>query len=252
MHSALFSLAILACLLAAVYVGRFVGCRLPPHHLSTDSKDSIRLAMGLVATMAALLLGLLVSSAKGGYDTQRNEVIEIAAKIILLDRMLALYGPDAAEVRTRLHTSTEEAVRRLWPRTADAQRGLEPQAESWGHGMYPALLRLSPRDPVQRGLRKHALALSVDLGRLRSLLASQSVPNVSTPLVLTVVGWLVVIFLGFSVIAPRNWTSTLALALSSVSVATAIFLILELDRPFGGWIEIPSEPFELALKQMAP
>jgi hypothetical protein len=62
---------------------------LPEHHLSTDSKDVVKLGMGLIGTMAALVLALLIASAKSSFDTQSNEVMEMSADFMLLDRTLA-------------------------------------------------------------------------------------------------------------------------------------------------------------------
>ena len=102
MNATFTALIVLACLIAAVLVGRTLRALLPQDHLSTESKDAVKLAMGLVATMSALVLGLLVSSAKGAYDTERSEVIQMAAKITFLGRVLAAYGPEVAGVRSLL------------------------------------------------------------------------------------------------------------------------------------------------------
>src|ERR1043166_6022166 len=115
MNTTLTALIVFACLIAAVLLGIAIRRLLPEDHLAPDSRDVIKLAMGLVATMSALVLGLLVSSAKGSYDTERSEVIQIAAKIAFLDRVLAVYGPEAAEARPRLHDAVKEAVLKIWP-----------------------------------------------------------------------------------------------------------------------------------------
>ncbi|HYW71211.1 MAG TPA: hypothetical protein VE961_09260, partial [Pyrinomonadaceae bacterium] len=80
MNPAFIAAIISGCLLAAVFLGMRIRALLPEHHLSADTKDTVKLAMGLVATMAALLLGLLVSAAKGTYDAERGQVIQMAAK----------------------------------------------------------------------------------------------------------------------------------------------------------------------------
>jgi hypothetical protein len=115
MNAFLTTSLLFGCLIGVVWVGRSVRRHLPEHHLSADSKDAVKLAMGLVATMTALLLGLLISSAKGGYDAQRSEVIQMAAKIAFLDRLLVLYGPEAVDARAQFHDAVAETVRRMWP-----------------------------------------------------------------------------------------------------------------------------------------
>src|SRR5437764_6095723 len=122
----LVSVILFVCLVGAAWLGRRVRRYLPENHLSADSKDAVKLAMGLVATMTALVLGLLVSSAKGTYDTARSEVIQMAAKIAFLDRVLGLYGPEAADARAGFHAAVEEAVREIWPDEAGVPAQLAP------------------------------------------------------------------------------------------------------------------------------
>jgi len=202
--------------------------------------------MGLVATMSALLLGLLVSSAKGVYDTTRGQVIQMAAKVAFLDRVLAAYGPEAGEARQQFRSLVEESVRRIWPGQVNLPAELAPDTQA-GDAVYGAILRLSPRDDTQRSLKNQAATLAVELGQLRSLL----VASVSRPLLMVVVSWLGLIFVSFSLLAPPNAIANLALLASALSVAGAVFLILELDRPFGGLIQVPSQPMLNALGHLA-
>lgn len=250
MDATLTAVILLASLVAVALLGRSVRRHLPDHHLSADSKDAVKLAMGLVATMTALLLSLLVNSAKGTYDTQRMEVIQMAAKVAFLDRVLTAYGPEAAEARAQFRNATARAVRRMWPHEAGAQAQLLPNAQA-GDVVYAAIQALSPRDDTQHALKAQAATLAVDLGQLRMLLVAQMTPSIPKPLLIAVVCWLVIIFLGFSLLAPPNATSTLALASAAVSVAVAVFLIMELDRPWGGMIRISGEPMLQALNDMA-
>jgi hypothetical protein len=126
---------------------------------------------------------------------------------------------------------------------------LAPNTQT-GSAMYAAMQNLSPRDEAQRKLKDQAVSLATDLGQLRFLLQAQSVPSISKPMLIILVSWLVIIFLGFSVLAPPNATTILALTVSAVAVSGAIFLILELDQPFGGFLRISSEPMMNALHQL--
>jgi hypothetical protein len=241
MNIILIAAVLFAFLVGAALLGRCVHRYLPEDHLSADSRDSVKLAMGLLATMTALVLGLLVSSAKDGYDTKRSVVIQMAAKVAFLDRVLALYGPETAEARGDLRAAVADSVRRIWP----TDKGGSPKFaanQQMGDTLYVSIQRLSPKDDSQRVLKAQVATLMVDLGQLRSLLIAQSIPSISIPMLIILVSWLVVIFFGFSLIAPPNATTMLALVASAFSVACAIFLILELDHPFGGLIHIPSEP----------
>ena len=246
----LISVTLFVALVGAALLGRRVRRYLPEDHLSAESKDAVKLAMGLVATMTALVLGLLVSSAKGTYDTTRSEVIQMAAKVAFLDRVLALYGPEAAEARVELRAVVADAARRIWSTDPGRAAQLAPNQQA-GDALYIAIQRLSPNDDAQRTLKGQVTTLMVDLGQLRSLLVAQSIPSISKPMLIILVSWLVVIFFGFSLLAPPNATTTLALVASAFSVAGAIFLILELDQPFGGLIRIPSEPMINVLSHLA-
>jgi hypothetical protein len=243
-------LLVFGCLLGAVLVGVRLRRLLPDHHLSSDSKDAVKLAMGLVATMTALVLGLLISSAKSSFDTERNEVVQMAAKMVFLDRLLALYGPDASGVRRLFRDTVAESLHRMWPGDARAQIQPGPNRRK-GDAIYEAIQNLSPHDDTQRGLKIQAVNLAIDLGQLQALLTAQSVSSISKPLLAMMLCWLVVIFLGFSLLAPPNATTTIALIASVFSVAGAVFLILELDQPMTGIFRISSQPIVNALNQLA-
>ena len=247
---ALTTVVLFACLVGAALLGRRVRCYLPQEHLSADSKDAVKLAMGLVATMTALVLGLLVSSAKDAYETKRSEVIQMAAKVAFLGRVLGVYGPEAAEPRGEFRAMVADGIRRMWPTERSESAQLAPNEQA-GDAVFVAIQRLSPRDDTQRALKTQAATLMVDLGQLRSLLVAQSIPSISTPMLIILISWLVIIFLGFSVVAPPNATTLLAIVISAFALACAIFLILELDNPFGGLIRIPSEPMLNALNNLA-
>jgi hypothetical protein len=249
MNTTLTAILVFGCLAGAVLTGRYVRRHLPEDHLSADSKDTVKLAMGLVATMTALLLGLLVGSAKASYDTSRSQVIQMTAKISFLDRVLSDYGPEAAPARADLRAAVEAGTRQLWAAMANARVQSAPSVGA-GDEVFAAVHALNPRDDAHRALKAQAAALVVDLAQLRALLLAQSLPSISLPLLVAVVAWLVLIFLGFSLLAPPNTTTAVALIASALCVSGAIFLILELDRPFGGLVQIPSAPLAHALKEL--
>jgi hypothetical protein len=249
MNATNMALLVLACLIAAVLVGRWLRHILPEAHLNSETKDAVKVAMGLVATMSALVLGLLVSSAKGAYDIQRTEVIQMAAKVAFLDRVLTAYGPEAAGVRVQLRDTLDQSIQQMWPGALGHPADRNPNIQA-GNLLYAGLQQLSPQDNAHAAVKSLAITQAVDLAQDRSLLAAQSVPSISRPMLIIVVSWLLVIFVGFSVIAPRNATAIMALMLSALAVSGAIFLILELDEPFGGLIGISSEPMMNVLHQL--
>ncbi len=227
-------------LVSVTLLGGHVRRLLSPEQLSAESKDVVKLALGLVATMTAILLGLLISSAKSAFDTARSEVMQMAAKVALLDRVLVLYGPETADARRALRDAIAEGVRRTWPADQSGAVRLEPN-QKMGDAVYEAISHLRPQDEAQRGLKTEAA----------SLMVQQAVSSVSKPLLIALILWLVVIFFGFSLLAPSTATSTFALIAGAFSVACAVFIILELDHPFAGVIRIPSDPMINTLRDLA-
>lgn len=247
MNATLTAAIISACLCGAVLLGIRVRALLPQTHLNAETKDAVKVAMGLVATMSALLLGLLISSAKDSYDTMRSEVIQMSAKVTLLDRGLLLYGGEAAPLRSQFHAAVQEAVRQMW---APGGGTAAPDTRA-GDALYVAIQTLNPQSDTQRILKDHAAGLAVEIAHLRTLLHAQSIASISRPLLVVVVCWLMIIFFSFTLFAPPNGTATMALLVSALSVAGAIFLILEMDQPFTGLIQISSEPMAHALRQIS-
>src|SRR6266498_1259021 len=144
MNSTIATAIVFACLFGAGLLGMRVRAALPEHHLTADTKDAVRIGMGLVATMAALVLGLLVASTKGTYDTQKGEVSQMAAKIVFLDRVLANYGTESAESRDLLRRSAENVINRMWPDNKSSQAAqLDPSVSS-GEGFFNSIQKLSP------------------------------------------------------------------------------------------------------------
>ena len=247
MSSPAIGLLVFACTFGAALSGMLLRAALPTHHLSKDTKDTVQLAMGLVATMAALVLGLLVASAKGSYDTQKAGVTQMAAKVAFLDRVLAIYGPESADARAMLRDAVAGALARVWPEKKSVAPLLEPRPAT-GAALYEAIQTLSPQTDAQRLLKSQALGTALELAQMQWLLFEQVGSSISTPFLAIVVSWLVILFFSFGLFAPGNTTAIAALMVAALSVSAALFLILELDRPFGGWIRISNQPMLNTLK----
>jgi Protein of unknown function (DUF4239) len=247
MNSAVLGAVVFACLFGAGLLGMCLRAALPERHLTTDTKDAVRIGMGLVATMAALVLGLLVASTKGAYDTQKSEVSQMAAKIVFLDRILANYGSETAETRELLRRSVGSAINRMWPdRKLSQPAQLDPSAIS-GEAFFNSIQNLSPQNDAQRSLKSQAAQVATDLGQMRWLLFEQTESSISFPMLIVLISWLAIIFMSVGLFAPQNATVIVALMLAAFSVAGAIFLILELDMPFDGVIRISPAPMRNAL-----
>jgi len=241
---------IFALLLAGIFVGALLRKALPQTHLSKDTQDVVRLGAGLIATIGGLLLGLLIASAKSSYDTESTQVKQITADIILLDNLLAKYGSEALPIRNQMRSTIGPFVDRLW-----SEQNTETKAPfttiSSAEQVYLDIQALSPQNDLQRSLQARAAQVSTSLAQTRLLLFVESGNNIPTPFLAILVFWLVVIFVTFSLFSPLNATGLVFLSLFVFSAACALFLILELNEPFTGLMQISSNQLRNALASLA-
>ena len=239
---------------ACVFGGAMLGMRLrgimPEHHLSEDSKDVIKLGMGLIATIAALVLGLVIATAKSSYDTQDAAVKHSAAKIMLLDRVLAHYGPEAAETRDLLRRAVSYKVDEIWPEERPQSSSNTPRELPAGDVIVERIQQLSPQNDNQRGIQSRALQIGSEIMETRWFISGSVGSSVQLPFLIIIVFWLTMLFASFGLFAPRNATVIAVLFVCALSVAGAIFLILEMDQPFSGLMKVSSSPLRFALSHL--
>lgn len=239
------SLVVFLCVFGGALVGIALRSVLPENHLSAETKDVVRAAMALVSTMSALVLGLLVASAKGTYDTQRDELTALSANVTLLDRVLGHFGPEAAGARILLKGAVADTLSRI---SEGASAVAAPNVKS--QAIYDAILDLEPQNDRQKAMKTEAQGLLMTIARTRSLMLAQARNTISFTLLAVVVFWLTVNFVSFGLYAKPNATATAALFLAAVSVAGALLLILEMDRPYSGLIHISDAPLRDALERL--
>jgi hypothetical protein len=235
------------CVFGGALLGLALRTVLPQHHLSADTKDAVKMGAGLVATMAALVLGLLVASAKSSYDQQRNEMTEMSSKIVLLDRALAHYGPETKQERDLLRNLATRILDQTWSK--DGHSSLAPPPAG-GDVLYDKLLALSPSDDIQRSLKAQALTIAMAIGQTRWLMYEQTVEPVSVPLLVVLILWLTTIFISFGLFAPANLTVAASFFASALAVSSAILLILEMYSPYSGLLHISSNTLRAAVVQL--
>ena len=243
---------VFACVFGSALLGMFVRARLPDHHLNADSKDVVKLAMGLVATMAALVLGLLTASAKGAFDLQTSELQQTSAKIIQFDRVLARYGPETKEVRDRLRQLVGYRLDLTWPEESSKPQAFDvPQLNPVvAEGLVGSIRALSPQNDAQRDLQSQAVQIGGDLLAMRWLVFAQASTPLPMVFLLVLVLWLGVLFGSFGLFAPRNGTVFSALFLCAAAVSSSILLILEMNQPLKGLIKVSSAPLRYAISQL--
>ncbi len=225
-----------------------VAIRVPAHHTDAETRDVVKLVMGLVATISALVLSLLIASAHSSYDIQESEVQQLGAQLVLLDEVFAHYGPETNDARAQLRRMVKAEVSRLWP-DAVATQAAKYTSKNYvpTEDLFDTVARLTPSSDTQRSAQARALQLMTTMGTTIRLLHQQAGGSLSWPFFVVLVFWLVVLFAGFGLYARRNATVIAALFVGALTVAGAIFLILEMNRPYSGLMEISSAPIRDAL-----
>jgi hypothetical protein len=242
------SLAAVAIILCGAVGGIALRRALPERHLADDTKDVVRLGTGLVGTIAALVLGLLIASAKGTYDNQAANIQHIAADAILLDQILAFYGPETRPVREELRGAIEPLVELIWRQNrSNAARWSGFEQIQSGQDAYVKVAQLAPQNDFQRILKDRAVQTIVDLTQARLSSFEQAGNTIPLPFVAVLIFWLAIIFASFGMFSRHNPTSIAALIVFAVSASGALFLVLELSEPFTGLLQISSEPLRHAL-----
>jgi len=243
------SLVAFGCIFGGTLLGIFCRELLPDHHLSEESKDTVKLGIGMIATLTALVLGLMIASAKGNFDTMGSEFRQAGAKIVSLDRVMADYGPETKEARDLLRRVVATLLERIWPDELTERTGAKALESGAGIEAIQKILReLSPRNDAQRWLQSRALQLSSDITETRWLLIEQrGVSSLPAPFLFLLVFWLTVIFSSFGLFSPRNATVIAILFVCALSAAGSLYLILEMDRPHQGLIRLSSAPLRNAL-----
>jgi hypothetical protein len=251
MNSTIVGLITVTCVFGGALLGVALQKALPRHHLSKESHEIVKLGAGMIATLTALVLGLLVSSAKNTFDTLSEGIVQAGAKVILLDRTLAAYGPEAKALRDQLRRTVAVRMENLWPGEGRQMQDAAAYERAKGLELIDAALReLAPKNDAQRQLLAQARQLTADLAQTRWLLIEQAQTEPPVPFIVVLLFWLTMLFTTFGLFAPRNGTVLTVLFVCACSVSAAVFLILELNRPLTGLIKVSNAPLLKALEHL--
>jgi len=232
--------------LGGILLGTLLRRTLPRDHLNEHAKDVVRLGVGLIAAIAALVLGLLIGAAKSSFETQSTQVKQITANLILLDSILAQYGPEAIPIRQHMRNAVGPFADRLWREKQVAITG-PFKTNAAEEQVYSEIQKLAPHNDVQRSLQWRAAKISNDIAQARFMLFAETESRIPTPFLAILGFWLIIVFASYSLFSPLNVTLFTCLSLFAFSAASAIFLILELGRPFTGLMMVSSAPLRNAL-----
>ena len=242
---------VFVCVFGGGVLGLLLRSRLPKHHLSDDSLGVVKLGVGLIATLSALVLGLLIASAKASYDRVNNEFNQASVDVIMLDRTLANYGPETKDARQLLRQAYASAMELVFSADGKGAANLDtPQRLARWEQFQKKLRELVPGNDLQRSYQSEALALYKDLARARWLIIEQADNSMPTPFLAVLVVWLAIIFAGFGLVTAKNSTVVTVLFLCALSVSGSIFLIEEMNSPLHGLMKIASAPMRNALAHL--
>jgi hypothetical protein len=252
MNSYLIASLSFLCIFGGALSGLFFQRFVPSHHLSKESQDSVKLGAGLIATMAALILGLLVSSSKGTYDRVNTLINDAAANAINLDTTLKNYGPEAAPLHQSLKDRVVIVRDDIWSKNVKKSNNSTKSSEVFKNEsrvstLTAAIASLQGTDPASVQMKNLALQTLADLNRERWQIAVESSSKLPIMLVVIPVFWITFLTFVYGLFAPRNGTVAMVLFCCSLSIAGAIYLICEMSMPLDGTIKVPSQPFDTAI-----
>ena len=246
-------IATMVCLsvLAGALVGMSLRRVIPAEHMSEQSRNIVNIAIGLIATLSALVLGLLVASAKSAFDSRNDEIKQSAARLVVLDRTLRQYGPETKEIRALLMELTQRRIDHTWNKgePRDHVRIVREDASSM-EIIRSHLWRLTPATDAQRWMHARALTLSAEIEQGRWLLVEGDQSSIPKPFLVVLASWIAVIFAGLGLFSPRNPTVYGVLLICAVAVSTAVLMILEMDQPFEGFLQVQATPLVSAVAEM--
>jgi len=211
----------------------------------------VKLGIGLIATMTALVLGLVTASAKSSFDDLAKAIKHTAADVLALDRALARYGPETKEIRQALHDAVQHRLEVTWPDHSSQAATLDESGTTRGiEGIVEQIRGLSPQNDHQRSLQSRALTLGEAILGARWVILSSVGTSIPVPFLTVLIFWLTITFTSFGLFAPNNATVIAVFFVCTLSVASAIFLILEMDSPFQGFMKVSPDPIRYALSRL--
>jgi hypothetical protein len=238
---------ILALVFGSAVFGLLLGQRLPPHHLSTESKASVSVSMAVIGTMSALVIGFLISNANTSFKARNAAVAQLSSEMIRLDAILRRYGPETESIREGQQRYARMRFDDLFSRGPNGQRNVADQAAAkLQDELQDRILNLKPQDDRQHWLVDQALQLSAQMNVERSLLVQEDANSLPLPFMGAVIIWLSVVFASFGLYAPRNITTVIALFFCAFAVSSALKLVLDLDTPFDGNIHLSPPPIHIS------
>jgi hypothetical protein len=237
-------------IVAGMVLGMILRRQIPVVYLREDSKEVILRGAGFLTTLAAVLISLMIASAKTSYDTQDSHFRTLAAYLVETDQLLVQYGPEATEVRILMRQSVPAAVDRIWREKQQATQNSAFTAASLAEQLNGAIEALTPTSDAQRAIKQRLEAAGAEIARTRLLMYADGDKPILTPFLLILIFWLAVIFASYSLFVEPGRLMIAALLVSAMSVSSALFLVADLSQPFVGLMQLPKEQLEHTLQPL--
>ena len=212
-----------------------------PRAYLADAEGVVRLVVGLEATLLALVLGFLISTCHGLFSAQLNQWQTIGRSIMALDRALSEFGAKADAGRKALPHVLKRMRERFWTYRSGGHRSIDfDDLSDEDTAMRTVFASLRPADDE---LRRH-LRTSEEMFSLIFETQLTMIWNIVNPVpnlvFYSVVGWSCLLFFGYGLLSAINLLTVGIALLGAISIASAVFLILELSDPYVGLFQMPS------------
>jgi hypothetical protein len=249
---ALYGLATFAALFGGGILGLLAGKLMPEKYHGDSTRAIVQTATSMVSLLAALVLGLLVATAKNKFDTSNKQTEEYAAGLMLLDRELVNFGPGANETKSLLRKYTAAKIAETWRQTGDPKPKLGgPRAWQLLESLQLSIRDLKPEFEAQRSALANASSIAAELNKTTWLERAQEMDHVQHPFILILLAWFAILFFSIGLFAPRNGLVIAALVVGALSISGAVVLIADLDSPFEGILVVSAEPMQEALARIS-
>jgi len=253
MFAIVVSLGVLLLACGSLYLGGWIARRMPEDHLVYEAQKAAQFGISMMATLAALVLGFMVTSARATFDRANDDIVGVSTSILLLDRALSGYGPETAPIRADLRAFLARATERVAP-DGEMEKivfRLPHTSLSLITQLQTSILALTPDTEAKWWFQHRALDVTADLARQRILTSEHEKSSEPLPLLAVVTAWIVLIFIGMGTFAMHNASVRIVLFCAALAFSGSIFLVMELESPYTGLLRVSGAPLQQAAAELA-
>ncbi len=238
---------------AAGALGLTLHGRLPEKHSPDKSAGMIGAMTGLLSLLLALVLGTFAGSAYTLYATQKSELETLGARIMQLDSALEAFGPETQPGREALRKALRQTYDEIWGDSTGTPSNVDLKSIFAGTRMLDQyLLSLSPKSDGQKQALSMANSAATDINKTRLLMGLQLASGIPWPMLTIVICWSLLMFCGYGLVSPVNRTVVTSVGLGAITIASAIFMIVQLSNPYSGAFKLSAKPVMDTIEALGP